>query len=423
MRAKESDEAVAMIAAGIARLHALDREMLTRPEKLELAALVETHARGLAVVSDDIAHDLIIKDPVDPAGPAHRVLATALRITPREARRRAQMADPLTATITLTGEPVAPRRPETAKAWRRGDLDREHVAVIQKFFKHLPSCVEDPDREEAEKFLADKAVEFRPDELAKLADKLADTLNPDGLFDDRDRARHRGFTWGPQQPDGMSVGKLRATPELRAGIDALFAKFANYGMANPDDEQPVVNGTPSQQAINTDSRSKAQRQHDALAVLVRSALGDPKLGLHNGLPVTIVATTTVRELEEATGWAATAGGTRLPVTDLIKTASHAIYYLVVFDGAENRPLYFGRARRIATDDQRLVLMATQRGCTYPGVRHEALVDRVEVRDLHRGSVGCSQVVWPRLWSLILAPGGGCLGAIASGGGLTAAQPV
>jgi hypothetical protein len=395
MRSSDIDGAVEMIAAGIARLAAVDREILTRIDKLELAQQVESQFRALAVVSHDLAHDLIIKDPVDPAGPAHRVLADALRITTAEARRRAQLAEPLTDKVTITGERLAPRQPSTAAAWRRGELDLEHVTVIQRFLKRLPNCVQDTKRDEAEAFLADKAGQFRPDELAKLADKLADTLNPDGLFDDRDRARRRGFTWGPQQPDGMSLGKLWATPELRAELDAFLAKFANLGMANPDginpdptnpDEHPVVNGTPSQEAITTDARSRAQRQHDALALLVRSQLGNPKLGLHNGLPVTIIATVTVEQLQTAAGWATTAGGTRLPVTDLIKMASHALHCLVVFDGAENRPLYFGRARRIATDDQRLVLMATQRGCTFPGVRHEALVDRVEVRDLHRGSV-------------------------------------
>jgi hypothetical protein len=162
-------------------------------------------------------------------------------------------------------------------------------------------------------------------------------------------------------------------------------------MANPADESPTIDGTPTEQTITNDTRSRAQRQHDALALLVRSQLGHDQLGKHNGLPVTIIATVTVEQLQTATGWAATAGGTRLPVTDLIKMAGHALHGLIVFDGAHNRPLYFGRTKRIATADQRLVLHATDRGCSYPGctipgVRHEALVDRVEVRDLHRGSV-------------------------------------
>lgn len=50
--------------------------------------------------------------------------------------------------------------------------------------------------------------------------QLALRINPDGKFSDEDRARQRGFTWtGGQQPDGMSIGKVVATPELRAMID------------------------------------------------------------------------------------------------------------------------------------------------------------------------------------------------------------
>ena len=40
----------------------------------------------------------------------------------------------------------------------------------------------------AEAQLADLAAQYRPDPLGKLADKLADCLNPDGNFSDEDRA-------------------------------------------------------------------------------------------------------------------------------------------------------------------------------------------------------------------------------------------
>jgi hypothetical protein len=76
----------------------------------------------------------------------------------------------------------------------------------------------------------------------------------------------------------MSTGKLIATPQLRAELDAWFAKFAAPGMANPDDHTPVINGEPSEDAARQDLRSHGQRQHDALGVLVRSQLGNPDLG-------------------------------------------------------------------------------------------------------------------------------------------------
>ena len=42
----------------------------------------------------------------------------------------------------------------------------------------------------------------------------------------------------------MGVVKLIATPELRATIDALLAKFAAPGMCNPADHTPTVTTEP-----------------------------------------------------------------------------------------------------------------------------------------------------------------------------------
>jgi|694.fasta_scaffold41504_2 hypothetical protein len=92
--------------------------------------------------------------------------------------------------------------------------------------------------------LAEQAAVLRPDQLEKLAAQLALRLNPDGDFSDADRARKRGFTWsGGQGPDGMSVARLVATPELRAMLGAWAAKFAAPGMCNPDDQTPTVTGS------------------------------------------------------------------------------------------------------------------------------------------------------------------------------------
>jgi hypothetical protein len=182
-------------------------------------------------------------------------------------------------------------------------------------------------------------------------------INPDGKFSDNDRARQRGFTWSSQRHDGMSVGTLVATPELRANIDAWLARFAAPGMCNPDDETPCVTGQPDDDVASKDLRTPAQRQHDALNALVRGQLGDSKLGLHNGLPVSVIVSTTLQELTSGTGRAVTGGGTVLPMRNLIRMAGHAYHYLAVFDTHSCRPLYLGRTRRIASPDQRVILYA------------------------------------------------------------------
>jgi len=365
MLADEIVLAIEGIRAALGALRVADLDALDAAEILDFASQCETIARENTVIRNDLALALS-KCPVDDiGGPAIKVLADCLRITPSEARRRILTTEPLSSR-TVVSQTLPPLQPATAEAWRHGELDEAHVRVIQQFFKQLPNSVAESEKDSAEAFLAEKATELRPDQLSKVAERLALTLNPDGNYTDEDRARQRGFTWGTQDLNGMSRGLLHADPALRASLDAWFAKFAAPGMANPSDQTPIVTGSPTETAIQTDTRTTGQRQHDALSLLVRGQLGDPKLGQHNGLPVTIIATTTVQDLEKATGWATTGGGSRLPITDLIRMASHSIHYLALFDGAANRPLYFGRTKRVATPDQRLVLHATDRGCSYPG---------------------------------------------------------
>ncbi len=345
-------------------LSRLDVDGLTATARYTVLERLETAARRQSAVS----HTVVAGLEQPPGWPApHIALSDVLRISRAEARNRVRDAAQLTPRRSLTGQPLPPLLPATATAWHAGILDGEHLAVIQRFLRDLPAAIGPVQTATAERTLADQAATLRPDQLQTVAARLALTLNPDGKFCDHDRALQRGFTWsGAQRPDGMSTGKLIATPQLRAELDAWFAKFAAPGMANPDDHTPVINGEPSEDAARQDLRSHGQRQHDALGVLVRSQLGNPELGTHRGLPVTVIATTTVADLHNQTGHAVTAGGTLLPMRDLIRMAAHATHYLAVFDQHTECPLYLGRAKRIASADQRIVLHAKDRGCTAPG---------------------------------------------------------
>ena len=62
----------------------------------------------------------------------------------------------------------------------------------------------------------------------------------------------------------------------------------------------------------------------------------------------------------------TATGILLPMPTVIKMASHAYYYLTIFDNDTVCALHLGRTRCIASADQRIVLLARDRGCTRPG---------------------------------------------------------
>jgi hypothetical protein len=238
------------------------------------------------------------------------------------------------------------------------------VAVIRGFVHRLPNFVDVETRHKAEAQLARLGGEHRPDELSKLADKLTDCLNPDGTFTEGDRARRRGITIGNQGLDGMSPITGYLTPEARATIDAVLAKLAAPGMCNPADQTPCVDGAPSQQTVDNDTRSCAQRNHDALAAAGRALLACGALGKHNGLPASIIVTTTLRELEAGAGTGLTGGGSLLPMSDVIRMAAHAHHYLAIFDKGKALALY--HTKRLASPAQRIVLYAKDRGCSHPG---------------------------------------------------------
>ena len=144
----------------------------------------------------------------------------------------------------------------------------------------------------------------------------------------------------------------------------MFAKLAAPGMCNSADDEPCLSGTPSQAAIQGDTRTAAQRNHDALLAAARALLASGDLGQHNGLPASIIVTTTLQELEAGAGRGLTGGGTLLPMSDVIRLGSHAHHYLAIFDKGKALALY--HTKRLASPAQRIVLYARDRGCTFPG---------------------------------------------------------
>jgi Domain of unknown function (DUF222)/HNH endonuclease len=361
---EEIVEVLDALRAAMKRAVDLSFDALTAPERLALLESLEELRRGQPAVEYALINQLLEEDPATIGGKLPAVLADRLRITRAEASRRVHEAADLGERRALNGEPLEPILPATATAQRSGELGAGHVAVIRSFWHRLPEFVDVETRARAESQLARLASEHRPDELGKLADKLMDCLNPDGDFSDVDRAKRRGLVVGKQDLDGMSRVSGYLTPEARATLDAVFAKLAAPGMCNPDDATPCVSGTPSEAAIQGDTRTAAQRHHDALLAACRALLASGDLGQHNGLPASIIVTTTLQELEAGAGRGLTGGGTLLPMSDVIRLASHAHHYLAIFDKGKALALY--HTKRLASVAQRIVLHAKDRGCSFPG---------------------------------------------------------
>ncbi len=340
---------------------------LTAAEALTVLARLEIvqrrlSSRGLSLVPTVMTQ----ATPVDLGGTSHAdVISRRLHISKGAARRRIADAELLAPRRALTGDTLAPQLPNVAAALGRGEVGEEHVRIIRQFFDRLPVVVDAPTREAAEQQLAVMAAQFRPEQLRTGAERIMALLNPDGEFSDIDRARRRGVTIGQQGFDGMSPISGLLDPETRAYLDAVFSKLAAPGMCNPSDQSPTVDEEVSTEAAERDTRTSAQRNHDALRAAFRAVLTSGMLGSHHGLPVTVVVTTTLAEIENAAGVAMTGGGTRLPMRDLIRMAAHAHHYLTIVND-DGLPMYLGRSKRIASAGQRIVLHARDHGCSHPG---------------------------------------------------------
>ncbi|OBK32684.1 HNH nuclease [Mycobacterium sp. 1245111.1] len=309
-----------------------------------------------------------IADPPD-EGEAIAAMRSALwkrlRITPQEITRRCKLAARIRPRRSLTGPPIAAELPELAAAVEAGVVGDDHIRAVCRAVDVLPAGISPSDVAAAERTLVEHARTVDAGIVVKLGQRIADYLNPDGLFSDEDRARRRGVHLGTQGPDGMSRLSGWLDPETRAYFEAIEAA-ARPGRHQPD----------ARDSAERDDRTPAQRCHDALRLGLRTAIASGDLGVHRGHPVTVVITATLAELDQAAHAAVdasvpmpaparTGGGSRLPMRDLIRLAANAIHYLAVFDNHIERPLYLGRQKRIATHDQRLICYARDRGCTRP----------------------------------------------------------
>lgn len=305
----------------------------------------------------------------------NKLLIDVLRVSSADASSRVSAARNLGTWHTLSGDDLPAALPETAAAQRDGAIGHDHARVVSKIMRKIPHAVSNADVAAAEAILAECARGGTPEDVESAGHRLLAYLDPDGrLTDDRDRARRRGISLGRQDAELMSKISGELDPIARALLDPILAKWARPGMNNPDDpesprgdaEDPSIDRDALVAAAARDTRTAAQRNHDALGAIFRVVLESQILGRHRGLPVTAIITMTLAQLEKAAGGVATtATGGLLPLDDALKLAENAHPVLVLFDH-DGRPLHLGRLRRVASADQRLALIAAEGGCTRAG---------------------------------------------------------
>lgn len=191
-----------------------------------------------------------IADPPDEVGlvaAAIDSLWARLRIPPNEIKRRMKVAARIRPRRQLAGPPLPPDLPLVASALEAGDIGEDHLRAITRAMKRLPSCVSVDDRVEVERSLVRESVK-NDAEIVKVAGRrINEIFNPDGDFDEADRARRRGLLLGPQGPDGMSRLDGWIDPETRSYVEAVTAAVRPAGTCPtaPSKRCPMTAAPPS----------------------------------------------------------------------------------------------------------------------------------------------------------------------------------
>ncbi len=415
LQQEEIGAALAAVDAGYARLRAACSDSVGNAFRVDLAERLERQHRLNRGLMYRVFGELVEPPdgPDDPDLPAGTVISKLvwqrLRITSADIKRRIAVAARIRPRRSLTGPQLPPELPLLAAAVEEGDVDEGHIEAVCKGVDELPSALSHK-KDVAERILVRHSMEQDAGFVAKLARDIAEELNPDTVFDEQDRRRRSGLTLGPQRADGLSYLSGWIDPVMRGYIETGNAAVRpgrhqpepepggpdpepehepepggpgtdpepepdfDEPHSTPDEPQPEAGG---HRDVTPDPRTASQRLHDALKLGMRAGITSGVYGQHRGLPVTLIATMKLSELNQAAHAindpsipmpppARTGGGSALPMRDLIRLAANSIHYLAVFDDHSNRPLYLGRTRRIASADQRIICYARDRGCTRPG---------------------------------------------------------
>jgi hypothetical protein len=277
------------------------------------------------------------------------LLRHLLRVTPAEATGRVRAAADLGPRRALSGEVLPPVFP-TVAAQAAGVISPAHARVITTTVDALPAAVQAEHEESVQETLLTHAAELDPVLLARVARRITDTLNPDGIYtEERDRARRREFTVRQRRDGSASV-----TGELTA-ICAEAVLTVLDALAKPD---PAEDSTP-------DPRTPGQRRHDAVQDGMLTALRSGQLPTGNGVAATIVLTMTEHQIDTKTGLAATGHGA-LITTELALTLAGDARVIPVRLTATREISAYGDTHRIFTERQRLAMTARDHGCSFPG---------------------------------------------------------
>jgi Domain of unknown function (DUF222) len=285
-------------------------------------------------------------------------VAGLLNLAPSESGPRVRHAHELGVRVQLSGDISEPLLPTLAAARADGAVSAKQAEVIIQCLGKLRGASLPVDElATAKTFLVEQAELFDAGMLAGIAQRLLDSLLPDGTrADERWQQRHRFLSCVPN-----GEGMHRLTADLDSETAAL-ALAVLHSLAAP---KPSVDG-------EHDERTSGQRMHDAFRSVLKIAQRSAELPRSGGLPATVLITMTAEQFETRTGLTATSFEQKSSVDQALRIADQACIAWVVHN-SKGGVLNYGTTLRCATEKQTLALVARDKGCAFPAWRFQPVV--------------------------------------------------
>ena len=253
----------------------------------------------------------------------------------------------------------------------------------------LPVTLTASQRHAAERWLigharthhAHSLAQLGPEVLAVVAPDLAPT--PDDQLAQLDAQYRRAHARRALSftPDGD--GSIRFRGSLPSGAAAPLVKLID---AYVESDRRSSRDRVQDRDRLAEHPTPDQRRADALLALVAAhqrARRAPRVAGDRPRIVVTMREADLRHRAEQAGLLTT--GEQISAGELRRLCCDADLTPIVL-GTESELLDVGRTTRLVTPALRRALTARDGGCVFPHVRREALVDRVEVRDLRRCSI-------------------------------------
>lgn len=306
-------------------------------------------------------------------------IAAITRTSSAEVSRRVRLGDAIRHRQTLLGELLWPDRPVLADAMVSGEVGdgAAHTILTALRQARRGSEASPENMDAAEASLVELAKNATTDDVARLARKWRDALDPDGVEPRyEDIQAKRGVSISPEH-NGIKHYRVDAGPTLSAVLDAVFLDSLDRN-AGPRfmSEEDIARGTVITidadgnlvESVN-DLRTIEQKRADALEGMLVAAVRAAREGSTDTRSIgMITATISLEDLRNGTGFGQLEGTDEVvPASVVQELVCDAGFYPIVLSD-QGMPLFHGTLKRSFTRAQRRAIVARDgdrciaRGC-------------------------------------------------------------